>query len=61
MRKRRWVSTGRRMRWKIGPPFDNEIPAKTASGSSAKASQPGDSSRPQIPWEGEGGDAVNEK
>ena len=36
-KKRQGVSVGRRMRWKIGRPFDNEIPAKTASCSTPKA------------------------
>src|SRR5580692_11306700 len=45
--KRRGVSFGRRMRWKIGRPFYNEIPVKTASCSTPKAAQAGDSSQPE--------------
>ena len=50
-KKRRCVSVSRRMRWKIGRPFDNE----TASCSTPKAAQAAGSSQPGNFVEGEGG------
>src|SRR5271156_4652095 len=54
-KKRRWVLVGRRRRWTIRRPFENESPAKTASCSTPKAAQAGASSCPKTFAEGEAG------